>query len=206
VGVTDPDDDVTELSARKKAAEDATLLSAREPGDAANAAAAADAADVTVLSQRPHPVAEADDDGTRLSPRTPDDGTQLSARASADDTRVSPRSPAPRVRAATRATKPERPALPPGVLGGAAAELGSFGQAPAEYAARQVGEPASAAPMPPVARPIPEPSAPDAEHVRSRREAARHRKLITTVIVVAVTAALMTAAIFGIIALVGAAA
>lgn len=185
MGVTEPDDDVTELSSRKKAAEDATLLSARD---------SANSPDATVLSARQHPVAEADDDGTRLSPRT-----------TADDTRVSPRSTPPRADASGRAKKAGPSALPPGVLGGAAAERGSFGQGPDEYSAREIGEPLAAAPAPVVAEPIPQPSMPDAERVRARREAARHRKLITTVIVVAATAALMTAAIIAIVALVRAA-
>ena len=48
---------------------------------------------------------------------------------------------------------------------------------------------------------MPAATAPDAERVRSRREAARHRKLLTTVIVVAATAALMTVTVFAIVAL-----
>lgn len=188
MGVTEPDDDLTELSSRKKGADDATRLSAR-------AVTPPDDDDDTRLSTRGRAAPVVDDDGTRLSPRL-----AVPAAPPADETRVSSR-PSTTSGATRSGGKAALSPLPPGVLGGAAAELGTFGQPPAEYEARELPLTAPERPAP-TAVPMPAATAPDAERVRSRREAARHRKLITSVIVVAVTAALMTAAVIAIVALI----
>lgn len=207
--MTEPEDDITELSSRRRGTEDATRLAGRR---AATGADPSKADDATLLSKRKAPDVAAPEDATSLSERkrvpVDEDGTRLSPRlpvpeadaaVAEDETRVSRRPSgmghSPRTGRATL------PPLPPGVLGGAAAERGAFGQPPAEYDARDAPAPAAQWSAPPRATPIPAASAPDAERVRARREAARHRKLVTSVVVVAATAALMTAAIIAIVTL-----
>ena len=177
--MTQPDEDATQLSSRKRGEEDdATLLSSRQ----LRAADLGD--DGTVLSSRARPPlvdgAEAplDDDATRLSHRGGATG------------------------APTRPQRRERSQLPPGAIGGAAARRGSFGAPAQEYGPREIPLP-PAPPAAPVATPVPEDvGAPAPREMHRRREAARHRRLITTAVVFGVTAAVVTAAVIGIIALV----
>jgi hypothetical protein len=180
VGVTEAEDDVTQLSARKRQEDDVTLLSHRDPV--------------------PAPAPE-EEDFTRFSPRTPSAAMPSLDTEPTDQTRISRRAPAESVAAHGRGGTTLSP-LPPGAIGGAAAERGSFGLPAQEYEARAVPDAAAPARPVAVATPAAPPSVPDAAHVRGKREAARHRRLITAVIVVGATAAIMTAAILGIIALV----
>jgi len=197
--VTEPEPDATELSARNKESEDVTLLSERD---------------------REAVVSIEDDDVTRYSARATGTGrgtagvdaagsdASVADLASADDvdtadhTRMSRRSgegpPVPRSARSGATLSP----LPPGVLGGAAAERGSFGQPVEEYEARELPDVPDPAPRAGSAPPGPAATIQDPGQVRSRREAARHRRLIAAAIVVSVTAALITAAILGIVALV----
>jgi hypothetical protein len=169
--VTQPEDDLTELSARNKEAEDVTVLSRRSKQ------APPEDDDVTKLSSRSAPA----EDATRVVRRTPRPASpQTGARADAHPT-----------------------PLPPGVPAATVAERGTFGQPTEEYETRAAPEIVVPASPPPTVRSAPAEPTPDAARARSRREAARHRRLITAVIVVGVTAAIMTAAVFGIVALVG---
>lgn len=191
--MTKQDDDVTELSTRAKDAgvdDDVTSLSRRT-------VAADAAAEAAVGNDGAGPArdgVDAEEDITRISSRA-----RSASQDTADVTRLSRRSgadlaPAPAPRRAT-------PALPPGAIGGAAAERGVFGQPAEEYAPREA--PPVPAPGPaPAAAPVPiDTGAPEPEQAHRRREAARHKRLITAVVVVAVTAAAMTIAVFGIVAL-----
>ena len=181
--MTEPVEDFTELSQRKT--EDSTELSERNK----------EGEDVTQLSARVR--SQLTDD--------PDEFTQLSARHlaadedTADATRMSRRAGA--ATAKTTARKTKLSALPPGSLGGAVVERGSFGTPPEEYIPRPVPavpleEPERAAPVPTGV------GVQDPTHLRARKEASRHRRLITAAIVVAITAAVLTAAVIGIVALV----
>lgn len=164
-------DDATELSARNKEAEDVTLISAR------------------VRSQLP----SEDDEFTLMSAR------HLAAEEdTADATRVAKRvsSAAP----AAPARRSKLSSLPPGSIGGAVAERGGFGRPAEEYIPRSVpdlpiAQPAAAAPVP---RDV---GVQEASKVRARQEAARHRRLISAAVIVALTAAIITGAILGIVAL-----
>lgn len=174
--MTQREEDLTELSARNKESEDVTVMSSRERGPAV--------------------IEDAEDDETRMSVRA-----AAGQEETADVTRLSRRSaavPTQPVAAASRA----RGDLPPGTRG-TQAERGSFGLPPEEYEPRELPESGPVAQPEPVvvstAAPTPGLGVAAA---RSRREAARHRRLITAVIVVGVTAAVMTAAILGIVALV----
>ena len=179
--MTEPDEDITQLSSRKRGEaeeDDATLLSSRQLR-----AAEVEDDDGTVLSSR-----------ARL-PRI--DGVE--APLDDDATRLSHRGGAPG--APSRPQRKERSSLPPGAVGGAAAQRGSFGAPAEEYSPRDI--PLPPAPSAPVATPVPEEvGAPAPREMRRRREAARHRRLITTALVFGITAAVVTAAIIGIIALV----
>lgn len=172
--MTQPPDDLTELSARNKESEDVTVMSARGRG--------------------PSVVEELDDD-TRMSARA-----IAGQEATADVTRLSQRSAAP---PAPVQSKRSRGELPPGTRGNTATR-GAFGLPPDEYGPRELPE---AAPLPTPQPTVPTASAPTpglgVAAARDRREAARHRRLITAVVVVGVTAAVMTAALLGILALVG---
>ena len=180
--MTEPVEDSTELSERNKEADDVTQLSARVRGQLAD-----DADEYTQLSAR-HLVA--------------DENT-------ADATRLSKRSAGEAAKAPLRTSKLS--ALPPGSIGGAAAERGSFGTPAEEYVPRPLpadgppedgamdGTAAKAERAAPLAADI---GVQDPTQARARREAARHRRLITAAIIVGVTAAIMTAAIIGILALV----
>ena len=180
MGVTEPAEgdsadvisDSTELSERNKEAEDVTQLSSRVRSQLDD-----DADEYTLLSAR-HLVADEDTaDATRLSRR----GSSAAATAPARRSKL--------------------PSLPPGSLGGAVAERGSFGAPAEEYVPRSV--PAVASSEPAAATPVPvDVGVQDPAQARARRESARHRRLITTAIIVGLTAALMTAAIIGIVALV----
>lgn len=179
-----PEEDLTELSARNKEAEDVTVMSSRE--------------------RAPEVVPPPDD---------LDDQTRLSARASAgqeetaDVTRLSRRSAAPISGSAPASGRKARTDLPPGgpaaKLPAGAAQRGSFGQPAEEYEPREAPTvDALEDPDPLVPQPPTPPPGVDVAAARERREAARHRRLITAVIVVGVTAAVMTAALIGILALV----
>jgi len=177
MGVSDPDPedvapgDVTELSRRNKEAEDVTLMSAR------------------VRSTLP----SENDEFTLLSSR------HLSEEETADATRLSrrPHDPPP----ASVGGSSKLAALPPGAIGGAVVERGSFGHPPEAYVPRSA-PPASVPEVEP-ANPVPaDVGVADASHSRSRREAARHRRLILAAVIFAATAAAMTAAVLGIVALV----
>lgn len=193
--MTEPDEDITQLSSRRRGEaeqDDATLLSSRQ----LHAAQAEE--DATLLSSRQLHAAELEEDGTVLASRSRlprlDDGSPQ------DDATVLSRRGGPE--APTRPQRRERSPLPPGAVGGAAAQRGSFGAPPEEYEPREIPLPPAAA-APPVATPVPEEvGAPAPREMRRRREAARHRRLITTALVFGITAAVMTAAIIGIIALV----
>lgn len=199
MGVTEPEPDATELSARNKESEDVTLLSERDR----EAVVSIEEDDVTRFSVRAGGRGEADVIGADAEAAHADLGVTDSADVdTADHTRLSRRSgegpPVPRSARSGATLSP----LPPGVLGGAAAERGSFGQPVEEYEARELPEVPIAAPPVASAAPAPALQTPDPGQVRDRREAARHRRLITAAVVVGVTAALITAAIFGIVALI----
>jgi hypothetical protein len=169
--VTEPTEDSTELSERNKEAEDITQLSARVREQLSD-----EADEYTQLSAR-HLVADEDTaDATRLSRRAGGGATKATAR------------------------KAKLPALPPGSLGGAVAERGSFGMPVEEYAPR--GVPVAPQAEAERATPVPEDvGVQEPGQARARREAVRHRRLITTAIIVGITAAIMTAAVLGILAL-----
>jgi hypothetical protein len=171
--VTEPVEDSTELSERNKEAEDVTQLSARVREQLSD-----DADEYTQLSAR-HLAADEDTaDATRLSRRAAGGATKAPAR------------------------KSKLPALPPGSLGGAVAERGSFGMPEEEYAPRGVPATVATPAEPERAAAVPEDvGVAEPEQARARREAARHRRLITTAIIVGITAAIMTAAVLGILAL-----
>jgi hypothetical protein len=170
--MTEPDD-LTELSARNKEAEDVTVLSRR--------------------NQAP-PIEDEDDDSTRLTSRS-------EARAASDTTQLSRRGGDAGERRAAPSGRAGLAPLPPGA-GAAEAERGIFGQPAQEYAPREVPADAPSAPRPAAqAMPTPDDGL-NLAAARSRREAARHRRLITAVVVVCITAAVMTAAIIGIVALI----
>ncbi|MGC4175293.1 hypothetical protein [Demequina sp.] len=176
--MTQPEDDLTELSARNKEAEDDTVMSSRATAPSA-------APDVE------------DDDATRMSARA-----ITGQEETADVTRMSRRSATATPKPSTPSGRKVRSEAPPGAATHVVAERGAFGQPALEYDPRDLPfEPATAPPViGPTTDPVPE--VPDLDRVRSKREAARHRRLITAVVVVAVTAAIMTAAVIGIIALV----
>ena len=163
--------DSTELSERNKEAEDVTQLSSRVRDQLAN-----DPDEYTALSSRHMSADEDTADATRLSRRS-----------------------VGKAPAATR-RKPKLSALPPGAVGGAVAERGDFGKPAEEYIPRAA--PISAPQEAARATPVPvDVGVQDPVQARARREATRHKRLISTAIIVAVTAAVMTAAIFGIVAL-----
>lgn len=176
--MTERADDLTELSARNKESEDVTVMSSRERGPAA--------------------VEDVDDDDTRMSVRA-----AAGQEATADVTRLSRRSAAVPAQPEAASGRKKRGDLPPGTRG-TTAERGSFGLPPEAYEPRELPDFQPTATPAPV---TPSPGAPTpalgVAAARERREAARHRRLITAVIVVGVTAAVMTAAILGIVALVG---
>ena len=188
--MTEPDD-VTELSTRAKHAgadDDVTSLSRRTVAADEAAALASESAAATEDGFRAD-----DEDITRLTDRS-----HSASQDTADSTRLSQRSAPPLLAPTTRRRAP----LPPGSIGGAAAERGVFGQPADEYSVREAPE-TSPPPLAPVAVPIPlDTGTPEPLQVHRRREAARHRRLITAVIVVAATAALMTLAVIAILALV----
>ncbi len=163
--------DSTELSERNKEAEDVTLLSVRVRDQLAT-----EPDEYTELSSRHMAVDDETADATRLSRRAKGKSTAAPTR------------------------KPALPALPPGEIGGAVAERGEFGKPAEEYVPRAA--PISLPPEPARATPVPENvGVQDPAQARARREAARHKRLITTAIVVGLTAAIVTAAIIWIIAL-----
>ena len=176
--MTQPQDDVTELSFRNKESEDVTVMSSRDRG--------------------PGVIDEVDDDETRMSARATAGQEQT-----ADVTRLSRRSAAVPAKPATASGRKARGDLPPGSHT-TTAERGTFGLPPEEYDPREAPESAPVtAPQATVAiPPAPTPGLGVAA-ARDRREAARHRRLIAAVVVVGVTAAVMTAALIGIVALVG---
>jgi len=178
-----PEEDLTELSARNKEAEDVTVMSSRERG--------------SVVA----PPLDEDDDQTRMSARA-----GAGQEETADVTRLSRRSAAPISGTRPASGRKARGDLPPGAPAkpaGGAAQRGAFGQPAEEYAPREapsvdgVPEPEPLVPQPPTPAP-----GVDIAAARERREAARHRRLITAVLVVGITAAVMTAALIGILALV----
>jgi hypothetical protein len=176
MGVTQPQDDVTELSFRNTESEDVTVMSSRDR----------------------EVVDEVDDDETRMSARA-----TAGQEETADVTRLSQRSAAVPAKPATASGRKARRDLPPGSHA-TTAERGTFGLPPEEYYPREAPEAAPAeASRTTVAVPAPPTPALGVAASRNRREAARHRRLITAVIVVSVTAAVMTAALIGIVALVG---
>ena len=150
-----PEEDLTELSARNKEAEDVTVMSSRE--------------------RKPHVALPLDDD---------DDQTRMSARASAgqedtaDVTRLSRRSAAPISGTPAASGRKPRADLPPGAPPAkppaGAAQRGTFGQPAQEYEPREAPAVDSAAePEPLVPQPPTPPPGVDVAAARERREAAR---------------------------------
>jgi len=173
--VSEPDPDAAES--------DVTELSLRNK----------EAEDVTRISSRvKSALPAADDDFTQMSSR------HMSEDETADATRLSRRTVA--APAAPRTSDPLA-SLPPGAIGGAAVERGTFGHPPTQYVPRAAPSvtPPEVAPAGPVPSDV---GVSEASQVRSRREAVRHRRLITAAIIFAATAAAMTAAVLGIVALV----
>jgi hypothetical protein len=168
-------EDPTELSERNKEGEDITQLSERVRSQLSN-----DADEYTLMSAR-HLVADEDTaDATRLS------------RRAISDTAKAP------------VNKPKLPSLPPGALGGAVAQRGSFGTPAEEYIPRAAPQAPPARPERAASVPLPEDLGVQAPgHSRARREAARHKRLITAAIVVGITAAIMTLAVIAIVAMLG---
>ncbi len=149
-------------------------MSARVRGQLSN-----DADEYTLLSAR-HLAAD-EDSG---------DATRLSRRAVADAT-------------AAPVQRSKLPSLPPGALGGAVAERGTFGTPAEEYVPRAAPDVAPAQPEPAAVALPADVGVQAPGHSRARREAARHKRLITAAIVVGLTAAIMTVAVIALVALLG---